>query len=91
MTACTCDACGREFTGVGPFDRHQRLDYTRRPAVRCLDPATRGMELNEHGRWGFPADAAARARLAQIRAERAARVVLDTPGDSEAAETRTEP
>ena len=79
MSACLCDPCGREFTGLTAFDKHQDVDYTRRPAVRCMDPATVGLVQGSHGRWGFPADAASRARLAKMRAERASASVSGYP------------
>ncbi len=60
MSACECGACARRFTGVGPFDSHLDVDYSRQPPVRCLDPAARGMKLSESGRWGFPPDEAGR-------------------------------
>lgn len=50
-----CRKCGEEFTGVGPFDAHQRIDYgtkdTRR-FVSCLSPAEIGLTKNEYGYWG---------------------------------------
>ena len=77
MSACTCSPCGRDFTGLSAFDRHQDVNYSRRPPVVCLDPATVGLETNAHGRWGFPASADSRARLQNLRAERdQARVVV---------------
>lgn len=79
MSACLCDPCGREFTGLGPFDKHQDVDYSRRPAVRCLDPAALGMERNAHGRWGFPADADSREALRRMRAERGRPRMTGTP------------
>lgn len=41
---CHCRACGANFLGVGPFDKHRQRD-------RCVDPATIGMSLNEYGFW----------------------------------------
>lgn len=35
---CECSACGRRFSSVRNFDRHQRL--TQDGAVICRDPAT---------------------------------------------------
>ena len=54
VTACTCAPCGREFAGLTAFDKHQDANYKRTPAVICQDPASLGMILNPHGRWGFP-------------------------------------
>lgn len=71
MSASTCSPCGREFAGVTAFDRHQDVDYSRRPAVVCQDPEALGMVRNERGRWGFPLDAAGRDYFASLAAERA--------------------
>jgi hypothetical protein len=70
VSACTCSPCGRKFTGLTAFDKHQQVDYSRRPAVACLDPATLGLKQDQYGRWGFPPDARSRARLKNLRAER---------------------
>lgn len=71
MAACQCSPCGREFTGVGAFDRHQSVDYSRRPAIVCLNPATLGLVRNAAGRWGTPLDAAGRAWFASLAGSRA--------------------
>ena len=89
MTACKCSPCGREFTGLSGFDRHQDVDYSRRPAVRCQDPATLGMEQNPFGRWGSPPDASSRAFFASLAAERGGAGTTGPPEDSEPAKTRT--
>ena len=70
MSACTCSPCGQSFTGLTAFDKHQDVDYDRRPAVQCLDPATVGLVRQSSGRWGFPATDDSRARLDKMRAER---------------------
>lgn len=67
MSTCTCHPCGRQFTGLGPFDDHQQVDYSKRPAVTCLDPATLSMASNAYGRWGYPASDEDRQRLAAMR------------------------
>lgn len=51
---CECAACGETFTGLGLFDAHQDVDYTRRPAVRCKLPSTLGLAQNARGVWGTP-------------------------------------
>lgn len=84
MSACLCDPCGREFTGLTAFDKHQDVDYTRRPAVRCMDPAAVGLVKGAYGRWGFPATAASRERLAKMAAERGQGGMTGTPQGSEA-------
>jgi hypothetical protein len=67
MSACACDPCGREFTGLGAFDKHHAVDYTRRPAVTCRNPEALGMVRNRAGRWGFPLDDAGRTFFASLR------------------------
>lgn len=89
MSACTCSPCGREFTGLTAFDKHQDVDYSRRTPVVCMDPAVLGMEQNPFGRWGFPGDADSRARLRALRPEQAPVGDQSTPQGSEAAESRT--
>ena len=71
MAACQCSPCGRSFAGVGAFDRHQDVNYSRRPAVVCLNPATLGLVRNGAGRWGAPLDAAGREWFASLAASRA--------------------
>jgi len=71
MSVCKCSPCGREFTGLSTFDRHQDVNYNRRPAVVCVDPAGLGMVQNRSGRWGFPLDESGRAWLESLRAAEA--------------------
>jgi hypothetical protein len=80
MSAGKCGACKREFTGLTSFDKHQDVNYGRRPAVVCLDPATAGLVKDRNGRWGSPADDASRLRLASLRAEQP---VAGIPGGPE--------
>ena len=68
MSVCECPLCGREFTTLGAFDRHQDVDYERTPDVRCMDPATAGLHQDSRGRWRTPQSAAGRLRLANLRA-----------------------
>ncbi len=91
MSTCGCHPCGREFTTLAAFDRHQDVDYARRPVIVCRDPATVGLQQNAAGRWHFPADDRSRARLTKLRAEKAAAHTSATPGASEAAEALSEP
>jgi len=66
VARCECALCGLEFSGLGSFDKHQDVDYGRRPAVVCLDPADVGLTLLESRRcWGTPAS----ERLRALRAE----------------------
>ena len=54
MSACECAGCGRAFTSVSAFDRHQSADYRSAHPVTCHDPAARGLAVNQHGRWSLP-------------------------------------
>jgi hypothetical protein len=54
MSACQCSPCGRHFTSLTAFDRHQAVDYRRRPAVLCVDPAKAGLVRQASGRWASP-------------------------------------
>jgi hypothetical protein len=54
LAACGCSGCGRVFTGITAFDRHQRWAQGK---LTCLDPATLGMERKRDGKWGYPAPA----------------------------------
>lgn len=83
MSTSACSPCGEIFTGLTAFDRHQDVDYSRRPAVTCLDPASVGLVRNDLGRWGEPLDAAGRERLANLAASRAVPGVSGTPQGSE--------
>ena len=71
MSMATCAPCGREFTTVAAFDKHQDVDYRRRPAVACLDPATVGLTRDGRGRWHFRQTAAGQRYLENLRASRA--------------------
>lgn len=66
-----CPACGRKFTGLEPFDAHQDVDYSRRRAVVCKDPATVGLFLGPDDCWGST-DGTARVAAYAARADRLA-------------------
>jgi hypothetical protein len=68
VSICGCAACGREFTTLAAFDRHHDVDYGRDPAIKCLDPSSRGLEQDRRGRWHAPQTPAGRLRLAKLRA-----------------------
>jgi hypothetical protein len=84
---CTCDmhgtsylhcgACHRSFLSLTAFDAHQDVDYSRRPAVECRDPASLGMTPGGTGVWGTPEGHARReatsARFAAVRSRQLAR------------------
>jgi hypothetical protein len=91
MSTGACAACGRDFTGLGAFDKHQDVDYSRRPAVTCLDPAAIGLVQNERGRWGFPLDAAGRDYFATLAASRDQDGTPGPPEDAGPSEAATGP
>jgi hypothetical protein len=62
LTAAGCRGCGRVFTTVGAFDKHQRLADG---GVTCLDPAAIGLERKPSGIWGYKSDERSRARQAR--------------------------
>lgn len=86
MSICVCAACERSFTGLTSFDKHHETDYGRRPAVRCIDPATLGMVQQESGRWGFPQTDAGRERLRALSAAQSPAHTEVTPRDSRPAD-----
>lgn len=88
MSACTCVPCGREFTTLAAFDRHQDIDYKRRPVIICRDPATIGLLQNSLGRWHFPVDARSRVSVTKMRAEKVAAHTSGTPQAPRPAESR---
>jgi len=63
LAAAGCRGCGRVFTGVTGFDRHQRWI---KGTLTCLDPAAIGMEQKPDGKWGKPATEAGRTRMARF-------------------------
>jgi len=79
-----CPLCGREFTTMTAFDRHQDVDYKRTPNVRCVNPAAVGLVQNERGRWHAPANARERSRLKALRASEGRTLTPGTPQDAEA-------
>ena len=66
-----CARCRRDFSSLGAFDRHQDVNYKRRPAVECKDPAEIGLIQNAAGRWHEPQSADGARRLRNLRASQA--------------------
>lgn len=51
---CECAACGRRFSSVSGFDRHQEMIGNRyTPTLVCHDPSTRGL-VEIDGVWQYP-------------------------------------
>ena len=46
-TACHCNGCHRTFSSLSGFDAHRRN-------LKCVDPATVGLEKNAKGWWRHP-------------------------------------
>lgn len=70
MPRSECSPCKRVFSSLSAFDRHQQVDYTRRPAVVCLEPATVGLVWDpKRELWAWPPDDRSRARAENFRAE----------------------
>jgi hypothetical protein len=71
---CHCILCGQTFTGLGLFDAHQDVNYTRQPVIICRDPTALGLAQDARGTWGTPAGLAARdfhaRRLARANSDR---------------------
>ena len=73
---CHCGACHQTFSGLGLFDRHQDVDYRRRPAVQCKPAGTLGLVRDDRGTWRTPESLAGLtqkiARMADARSRKAA-------------------
>jgi hypothetical protein len=76
---CHCGACHRTFTGLTLFDAHQDVDYTRRPAVVCRDPASQGLAQSPRGAWGTPEGLESRERSATRLAMARSALAQETP------------
>lgn len=53
MAKCECPVCGRVFSGLTTFDKHQDVDHDRKPVVTCHDPVTVGLVVRD-GVWHLP-------------------------------------
>lgn len=76
FAAAGCRACGKVFTSVTAFDKHQRLV---RGAVVCLNPATVGLERKPSGRWGGKTSEDHKARVAHFNDAAKISDTLTTP------------
>ena len=57
---CLCRGCDRVFTSLTGFDAH-------RLGGKCHDPDTRGLLMDDRGRWKMPMDEKAEARLKLLK------------------------
>lgn len=73
---CHCGSCHQTFSGLGLFDKHQRRNYSKRPAVSCVAPVRLGLVQNARGVWHTPEGLRKRqittAAMARGRSARAA-------------------
>ena len=51
---CECPVCHEVFGGLELFDKHQNVDYSRRPAVVCAYPGSIGLVRDDWGTWRTP-------------------------------------
>jgi hypothetical protein len=56
MNRAHCTGCHRTFNSVGGFDKHRK-------DLKCLDPESIGMEMNEKGIWSTPMNEELKKRL----------------------------
>jgi hypothetical protein len=75
MSICTCAVCGEQFTALSTFDKHQDVDFSRRPAVQCLPPQAVGLVQDSRQRWHAPGTDASRERIRQLAVTRDTHVV----------------
>lgn len=51
---CTNKGCGRIFSSLSAFDKHQKMNYKDNGrTVICTDPAKLGL-VERDGKWGWP-------------------------------------
>lgn len=66
-----CARCHNSFGSLEQFDRHQDVDYRRRPAVLCAAVGGLGLIQDGRGTWqtpeGLKARLQSRARLETVR------------------------
>jgi hypothetical protein len=68
-----CARCHETFAGLGLFDKHQDVDYTRFPRVICKDPVRLGMVRAHTMAWTTPGGAEKYDRLAGMAKSRRAK------------------
>lgn len=53
-SACGCSGCGRVFSSLTLFDRHQDWDYDAPAALSCKTPESLGLVLGPNSTWWTP-------------------------------------
>lgn len=66
MPTSDCSGCGESFTGMAPFDVHQK-ETDEHPYTVCLAPTDVGLVQNDRGRWGS-GDEVAISKAAYVKA-----------------------
>lgn len=65
-----CAACGRVFSGLFLFDKHQDFGLHYQSPLRCLNPEDLGMVQAPNGTWTTPAGLKNTARVAGMTKSR---------------------
>ena len=76
---CHCARCHQTFSGLGQFDAHQDVDYTRREPVVCKPPWELGLAQSPRGTWCTPEGLKARERSATALARARSARAQETP------------
>lgn len=67
MARSGCAACGRVFSSLTAFDRHQRVAYGQTRPVECCNPAELGMLVRDGYIWYVPPTESDRLRLDRLK------------------------
>lgn len=51
---CGCRRCGKRFSTLHNFDKHQRTTFGTDTPIICLDPREVGLVQNKRGIWKAP-------------------------------------
>jgi hypothetical protein len=64
MSSHQCGRCLEKFTSLELFDKHQDVDYKRKPVIICIRPESLGMVRAHNESWTTPEGALRLAALA---------------------------
>lgn len=67
MPVSKCSGCDEVFTGMAPFDAHQK-ETNKHPYTVCKSPADAGLTQNDRGQWGTGGNPEV-AKAAYVRAD----------------------